>query len=71
VRTSVGQAFGDVQRVGVITGFDEARAISADGTTLYYHQLVGTTFRIRTVTGPSFRVLVVCTCGKVLSLPTE
>ena len=50
VRTKVGQAFGHVQRVGAITGFVEAPALSADGTTLYYHQLVGGTFQIWSVT---------------------
>ena len=49
-RLSVGQPFGDVQRVGGITGFAEAPAISADGSTLYFHQLVGSTFQIWTVT---------------------
>ena len=45
VRTKVGWAFGHVQRVGAATGFVEAPAISTDGTTLYYHELVGGTFR--------------------------
>ncbi len=52
MRLRVGQPFGDVQRVGAITGFAEAPTISADGTTLYYHQLVGSTFQIWTVTRP-------------------
>jgi hypothetical protein len=52
VRTKVGRAFGHVQRIGAITGFAEAPAISADGTTLYYHELVGSTFEIWTVTRP-------------------
>jgi hypothetical protein len=50
VRARVGQAFEDVQQVGAITGFAEAPAISTDGTTLYYHQRVGGTFQIWTVT---------------------
>ncbi len=45
VRTKVGGTFGRVQRVGATTGFVEAPAISADGTTLYDHELVGSTFR--------------------------
>jgi hypothetical protein len=52
VRTKVGRAFGHVQRVGAATGFVEAPAISADGTTLYYHRLVGSTFQIWSVTRP-------------------
>lgn len=52
MRLRVGQPFGDVQRVAAITGFAEAPTISADGTTLYYHQLVGSTFQIWTVTRP-------------------
>ena len=49
-RTKIGQAFGHVQRVGATSGFVEAPAISADGTTLYYHKLVGSTFEIWAVT---------------------
>jgi hypothetical protein len=52
MRTKIGQAFGHVQRVGAITGFVEGPAISADGTTLYYHKLVGGTFEIWTVMRP-------------------
>jgi hypothetical protein len=52
VRAGVGQAFGDVHRVGAINGYAEAPAISANGTTLYYHRLVGSTFQIWTVTRP-------------------
>ena len=40
------------QRVTAITGFAEAPSISADGTTLYYHKMVGTHFQIYTVTRP-------------------
>jgi len=53
VRAGVGQAFGDVRRVGAVIGYAEAPALSADGTTLYYHRLVGSTFQIWTVTRPS------------------
>lgn len=49
VRRRVGQPFGDVQPVEAITGFAEAPAISSDGTTLYYHELVGSTYQIWTV----------------------
>jgi Tol biopolymer transport system component len=52
VRTKVGRPFGHVQRVEAATGFVEAPAISADGTTLYFHKLVGSTFQIWTVTRP-------------------
>ena len=51
-RTKVGRAFGHVQRVGAATGFVEAPAISTDGTTLYFHKLVGGNFQIWTVTRP-------------------
>jgi Tol biopolymer transport system component len=44
--------FGHVQRVAAITGFAEAPSISADGSTLYYHQLVADQFDIETVTRP-------------------
>jgi WD40-like Beta Propeller Repeat len=50
VRTKVGATFGHVQQIRAITGFAEAPAISTDGTTLYYHLLVGNTFQIWTVT---------------------
>jgi hypothetical protein len=52
IRLSVGQPFGDVQRVSAISGFAEAPSINADGTTLYYHRLVGNTFQIWTATRP-------------------
>ena len=49
-RLRVDLPFGDVQRVGGITGFAEAPSISTDGSTLYFHRLVGSTFQIWTVT---------------------
>ncbi len=49
-RASTARPFGHVQRVGAITGYAEAPSLSGDGTTLYYHQLAGSTFRIMTVT---------------------
>lgn len=52
VRTSPSRPFGTVQRVGAITGYAEAPSLSTDGTTLYYHQLVGNTFEIKSVTRP-------------------
>ena len=51
-RTGTGRPFGYVQRVAAITGFAEAPSISADGSTLYYHQLVGGQFAIECVTRP-------------------
>ncbi len=51
-RTSVTRPFRDVQRVGAITGFAEAPALSADGNTLYFHQRVGDRFVIESVTRP-------------------
>ncbi len=51
-RASVGRPFGHVQRVAAIAGFAEAPSISADGTTLYYHELVGGTFEIESVARP-------------------
>jgi hypothetical protein len=50
VRSNRGQPFGPGTPIGAITGFAEAPSISADGTTLYYHRLVGTTFEIERVT---------------------
>jgi hypothetical protein len=51
-RSSTRRPFGHVQRIAAITGFAEAPSISADGTTLYYHELVGGTFEIESVTRP-------------------
>jgi hypothetical protein len=52
VRGNPGRPFAHVQRIGAITGFAEGPSISADGTTLYYHLLVGSRFEIETVTRP-------------------
>ena len=52
VRKSLSQPFGHVRRVAAITGFAEAPSISADGSTLYYHLLVGDQFDIESVTRP-------------------
>ena len=49
-RPSVSQPFGAAERVAAISGFAEAPSISTDGTTLYYHALVGGEYRIETVT---------------------
>jgi hypothetical protein len=49
-RASLDQPFGNVERIAAITGFAEAPSISADGTTLYYHEEVGSEFVIETVT---------------------
>jgi len=52
-RVSARKPFAHVQRVGAITGYAEAPSLSADGRTLYYHQLAGGSFRIMTVTRPA------------------
>jgi hypothetical protein len=52
VRTQPDRSFGRVQRVGAITGFAEAPSISADGTTLYYHRMIGNRFQVASVTRP-------------------
>jgi len=49
-RPSLGQPFGDVERIAAIGGFAEAPSINADGSTLYYHQQVGSKFEVMTVT---------------------
>ena len=51
-RKKIGKPFGHVQRLAAVTGFAEAPSISADGSTLYYHQLVGDQFDIESVTRP-------------------
>lgn len=51
-RASPSKPFGPAQRIAAITGFAEAPSISADGTTLYYHELVGSQYRIQSVTRP-------------------
>jgi hypothetical protein len=52
VRRSITRPFGHPQQIAAITGFAEAPSISSDGTTLYYHRLVGGQFQIETVTRP-------------------
>jgi Tol biopolymer transport system component len=52
VRTETNRPFAHVQRVAAITGFAEAPSLSADGSTLYYHLLVGDQFDIEDVTRP-------------------
>jgi hypothetical protein len=49
-RTSTGASFGHVARVAAITGFAEAPSISADGTTLYYHEQTGSEMHVMAVT---------------------
>jgi hypothetical protein len=51
-RSSAARPFGHVQRVAAIAGFAEAPSISADGTTLYYHELLGDTYEIESVSRP-------------------
>jgi hypothetical protein len=50
VRHQTSRPFGPARRISAITGFAEAPSISADGTTLYYHRLVGSVFQIWEVT---------------------
>jgi IPT/TIG domain/WD40-like Beta Propeller Repeat len=49
-RSSLSQPFGAPERIAAITGFAEAPSVSADGSTLYYHEQVGSEFRIMMVT---------------------
>jgi hypothetical protein len=49
-RGGTSRPFGPARRISAITGFVEAPSISADGTTLYYHRLVGPVFQIWEVT---------------------
>jgi hypothetical protein len=49
-RAKTSKPFGGVEPITAITGFAEAPSISQDGTTLYYHQLIGSEFKIETVT---------------------
>lgn len=49
-RASTSKPFGGVERVAAITGFAEAPSISADGSTLYYHEQVGGEVVIESVT---------------------
>jgi len=51
-RKKLTKPFGAVQRVAAISGFAEAPSLSADGSTLYYHELVGSRFEIESVTRP-------------------
>jgi WD40-like Beta Propeller Repeat len=51
-RKSTAKKFAHVQRIAAITGFAEAPSISADGTTLYYHRLMGSQYEIEAVTRP-------------------
>jgi Tol biopolymer transport system component len=50
VRGATNRAFGRPRPISAITGYAEAPSISADGTTLYYHRLVGSVFEIWEVT---------------------
>jgi Tol biopolymer transport system component len=49
-RTSSTKAFGHVEKISAITGFAEAPAISSDGSTLYFHKLIGSEYKIEDVT---------------------
>lgn len=49
-RNSASEPFGRPERIAAIVGFTEAPAISADGSVLYYHELVGDEYDIESVT---------------------
>lgn len=48
-RATKSAPFGNVQRIAAISGFAEAPSVSADGTTLYYHEQAGAEFHTMTV----------------------
>jgi hypothetical protein len=48
-RATTSAPFGHVERVAAISGFAEAPSVSADGTTLYYHEQAGSEFHTMTV----------------------
>lgn len=50
VRASAGEPFGGVEKITAITGFAEAPSLSADGTTLYYHEKTGSEVHVMDVT---------------------
>jgi hypothetical protein len=50
VRADLSRPFGEVERVAGATGFVEAPSLSADGTVLYYHRMVGSRFVIYALT---------------------
>lgn len=49
-RTSSAKAFAHVEKITAITGFAEAPSISSDGSTLYFHKLIGSEYKIEDVT---------------------
>jgi IPT/TIG domain/WD40-like Beta Propeller Repeat len=49
-RSSTIAPFAQPERISAITGFTEAPSLSANGDTLYYHELVGDEFKIERVT---------------------
>jgi hypothetical protein len=53
-RATQSAPFGNVQRIGAISGFAEAPSVSADGTTLYYHEQAGAEFHTMAVRRQEF-----------------
>ncbi len=52
IRANTDEAFGAVEKIGAITGFAEAPAITSDGETLYYHEKVGPEVQVMDVMRP-------------------
>lgn len=48
-RTQSTKPFGHVERISAITGFAEAPSISSDGSTLYFHEQIGSEYKIEDV----------------------
>jgi Tol biopolymer transport system component len=49
-RSAPSKPFGAAERVASISGFAEAPSLSSDGSSLYYHELIGSEFAIERVT---------------------
>ncbi len=49
-RAAPGEPFAGIEAITAISGFAEAPSLSADGSTLYYHERVGEEFEIESVT---------------------
>jgi IPT/TIG domain-containing protein/WD40 repeat protein len=49
VRSSLRKPFAGIEKIAAISGFAEAPSISSDGTTLYYHELLGDAVEVESV----------------------